>query len=975
MKFEKQGVRVAARQLILALAVGAGGFAGSAAAQSNVDGSIYGSVQSGTNAQIVVEGVGSGTSVTVSPAENGRFRIPALPVGSYKVTLKREGVDDVVRMVDVSIGSATQVSFAESDSVELGTYMVSGSALAPIDTVSTEVSLNISSRALEKLPVPRSLNSVALLAPGTVRGDTAFGNNVSFGGASVAENTYYFNGFNITNFRDGLGFNNVPYEFFDTFQVKTGGYGAEFGRSLGGVVNATSKRGGDQFEAGGNVYWEPDFTRSKSPTVMYDSDGDGEDDTYLVDNRSDKLDEVQANIYASGPIIPGHLYAYGLVNFRSTKQKYATVGTLTDYKEEDPFYGVKVDYLINSRHSIDLTYWHNKTTGDYDHNGYDNDTRVNSGYLDTLKEEQGGDTFIARYTGRLTDSFTISALAGRSKLDSDNLIEPADCTFARNYETGEYYGCARSVLVDTNRDQRDAYRVDLEYYWNTHVIRGGMDYEKLQVGNNDYYSGPTGYYYRYYPSRNSANGSYALEARRYENVGTFKTYTSAVYLEDTWSVTDRFSIYAGIRNEMFENKDVNGETFFKVDDQWAPRLGISYDILGGGRSKLYANWGRYYLPIATNTNIRVGGAELYEYVRYDSYESIDDDGLPVGLGDELASGYFNGSNGEAKDTRQLVDQEGIKPMYQDEYSVGFQMNVADHWNAGIRFIRRELKRSLEDECFDGMIADATCALVNPGTDVTLYTHYQDTNGDGLYFEDPTDDLHAVTLLNSDLGFPKAERKYNAVELSVERVFDQKWTFQGNYTWSQSYGNTEGYLNSDNGQTDPGITIAFDYPGLTEYNSGYLPNDRRHKIKLFGAYQMTDEFQIGLNAQAYSGRPINCFGNYPDPSIEDSGDYSGYYGAATFYCGGEPSPRGSHGTTPWQYQLDLALRYTPAAVDGLTAGVDVFNLLNGDAKTQVDEYGEYDGFYYEEGLENPSYKKGTAFQTPRYVRFSLSYKFH
>ena len=41
--------------------------------------------------------------------------------------------------------------------------------------------------------------------------------------------------------------------------------------------------------------------------------------------------------------------------------------------------------------------------------------------------------------------------------------------------------------------------------------------------------------------------------------------------------------------------------------------------------------------------------------------------------------------------------------------------------------------------------------------------------------------------------------------------------------------------------------------------GYLPNDRRHSLKLFGNYDITDEWSIGTNLLVQSGRPINCIG--------------------------------------------------------------------------------------------------------------------
>jgi hypothetical protein len=86
------------------------------------------------------------------------------------------------------------------------------------------------------------------------RGDNAFGNLASFGGSSVAENQYYINGFNVTNSFRSLNFSKVPFEAIQEQQVKTGGYGAEFGRSLGGVINQITKRGTNDYPLMGGAF-------------------------------------------------------------------------------------------------------------------------------------------------------------------------------------------------------------------------------------------------------------------------------------------------------------------------------------------------------------------------------------------------------------------------------------------------------------------------------------------------------------------------------------------------------------------------------------------------------------------------------------------------------------------------------------------------------------------------------------------------
>ena len=91
----------------------------------------------------------------------------------------------------------------------------------------------------------QDIAAVALLAPGVV---AATGSNfVSFGGSSGAENAYFINGYPVTNPLNNLGYKSLPFRAIDQEQVLTGGYGAEFGRSTGGVINIVTKRGSNEW--------------------------------------------------------------------------------------------------------------------------------------------------------------------------------------------------------------------------------------------------------------------------------------------------------------------------------------------------------------------------------------------------------------------------------------------------------------------------------------------------------------------------------------------------------------------------------------------------------------------------------------------------------------------------------------------------------------------------------------------------------
>ena len=273
-------------------------FLASAYGQGTTLGYIYGRVNSGSGpvVGVTVTALHPDTSrrrTAVTDAD-GRYRFSALAVGRYAVYAALGGLQSSIVPAEVNVGEGT--------SVEL---------------------LLENPRTVEEVVV---VESVVLMAPGAVQGDLAFGTAgnrahygtgsayASLGGASVAENVYYINGMNVTNFRNGLGASTIPFEFYDQFQIKTGGYSAEFGRSTGGVVNAVTKRGTNdwQFTLGG--YFQPDSLRGDVPNVEHPSARIEYDSADGFDER----DDFSTFASAAGPLVRDRFFAYGIYEFRET---------------------------------------------------------------------------------------------------------------------------------------------------------------------------------------------------------------------------------------------------------------------------------------------------------------------------------------------------------------------------------------------------------------------------------------------------------------------------------------------------------------------------------------------------------------------------------------------------------------------------------------------------------------------------------
>lgn len=950
------------------------------------NGSVGGQAANGDVISIENKNISVVRSAKVGP--DGTWQIGALPPGEYTVVIKRANGTTARTLVEVAAGQNASATFAG-----VQTVTVTGSAIRTLDVTSVNPSFVISKADIDRIPVAQSVTGVTMLAPGAVQGEGGFGvpgarsaNLASINGSSVAENAYYINGFNVTNINKGIAFNELPFEAIGGVQVLNGGYGAEFGRSLGGVVSVNSKRGTNEWKGGGSLSYSPGSLRGKAvyaekfaPTGNWELIG-----------KPGSVDQTKANVYLGGPLIKDKLYAFALIEGRSTQDKIFGQDDHVILRSTSPRYLAKFDWNITDRNLLELTMFSDKTTdkeGNYSAVApYTTTLGADNG---TNSYTTGGQNTILKWTGTLTDDITLSALAGLGKYSRATNVTSTGCPIVQERRTGftsASLGCWTVGVVDVPNasDERKAYRIDLDWNLGRHSLRAGLDSEEFTTIDGSSYSG--GNFYRVLRiadgrqvgSTGFINNSGApldvVRARVLNNGGTFITKNSAFYLEDTIKVTKDFLVTAGLRSESFENLNDSGKTFIKVKNTISPRAGFAWDLGGKAESKVYGNLGRYYIPVYSNTNVRLSGAETFyeDYYAFNGYKT-DDTQAPI-LGAKLGN-RTTFSDGAPKNPLTVVDPN-LKPLFQDEFILGFEQALANRWSVGVKYTNRQLKNGMDDICEGDLArtwalangftaAQATairstingCFLYNPGKDLVANV---DLNGTGT--------LTPVTIPAAALLMPKPVRKYDSLEFMVNRQWDKKWSAQASLVVAWSKGNTEGYVKSDNQQDDAGITTDFDHPGLMVGSYGFLPNDRRYTVKASGTYAVTDEWRMSGTLVIQSGRPRSCYGYYtgpiPDQSIQ--------YGAASYYCNGVLQPRGSQGRLDWMEDIGFQLQYQPSAVKGLTLKLDVLNLLNNRTVRGVNEEGEAGS----SGSANVDYLRPrlSAIQTPRTVRFSAGYEF-
>jgi outer membrane receptor protein involved in Fe transport len=1047
-----------------------------AIAQSNNSGSIFGKTNEAGDS-VIVSNLDTGAVRTGKIGSDGRFQITSLPIGNYKVELKKgAAVVDTIPGVLVAVGAGSEVTFGLEEVLVTGNKPL-------IDVSSTDTRTVFTATDLSKLTVKSSIEEVALLAPGAVRGDGRYKSNrgtsaTSFGGSGANENAFYINGYAVTDPIKGLGSSSLPFNSIAQYQLLTGGYGSEFGRSTGGVVNIVTKSGTNDWVAGVGIDYTPSSLAARTPDSHYPQNGNPATDGAMAAQYSKgTTDSKLYSGYVGGPIIKDKLFFFlgGELEKRTEEGPTPLDGRgngrrdgPNGWREGDftvPRYLGKLDWNIADGHRLELTtisdvtkqdrqsyaYYYPQGTGNKPA-GLPYFTKGDPGSGYDFKD--GGKLFVGKYTGAITDNLIVTALYGQQTNNHTILPKGYDPNVitVRDERTDAtnplYIGGFTEIQDPYAYDKTKGYRLDVEWIVGKHDLRAGYDVQNLQDKDGTTTPGPTGYYWFYQttsatladgvtidpnapiPGAGGAagpggNGDFVTKERT-NNGGKFDTDQYAYFIEDKWQITSNVLLSLGLRNENFKNYNSQKQVFLDQTQQWAPRLGVTWDVNGDSSLRVFGNAGRYHLAIPLNLAFRQVGGSLNtsEYFKYTGIDPTT--GIPQGVV-ALSSGGPYSPNGEYGGTpaASSVAAKGLKAYYQDELAFGFEKKISPRLKGGARYIYRALKSQIDDNCdprpiYNWAVANGQgsgvdlvdgygggthpnglddraeqfmlqygCKIINPGIGNTIQVNDPDTGK-----------VILANITAAQFGLPKLKRVYQGLDLFIEKTLADRWYAKLEYTLSNSKGNAEGMLDSISGQQDVAVTANWDHPEIMEGTNGYLPNDRTHQIKFQAFFEATEEWRISGGVNAYSGRPRAPVGYPPAnglitpvaspgvtgvycPSYDVNDvcnaplatrnadnffqDYGAYQGPYYHVVGGVQVPPGSKGRFPWTVLVDLGTTYSPRAMGGsLKFGLDVFNALGQKTPQSAVEIAE--------GPAGNSYNKVISYVAPRTVRLSVHYDF-
>ncbi|MDC0709126.1 TonB-dependent receptor [Stigmatella sp. ncwal1] len=911
----------------------------------------------------------------------GQYRIPQLPPGVYTLRFDKESFNafsrpEVPLRLDRTI--RVNVELLPENATEAITLDVKG--VAPtIDVGSTTMGINVDQDFIQRIAVnrpggksgsARSFESLAELAPGAQ--EDLFG--VSINGTTSPENGYVVDGLSTNDPAFGVNASPLSVEFVQDVNIITGGYMPEYGRSTGGVLNAVTKSGSNEFH--GSVYGTvtPGALEGTRDQVVSASS------VIAGRNALDVMGDVGATL--GGPLLKDKLWFFAGV--APNYSHYTHTRSINAYQTEiDPNSGQlvvktndrgfnlftqipgserkigfqgkslqyigKLTYLLNPDHNLSVSVMGTPTTSGG--NGTISISPLTGLVLPRIVGSPDAEIF---YTKAVSSTTSTALKYSGASNDKKLLIDANLGWFHQTSSTLPSDGSQVGSTTGMSGLATVVYSAPRPIYYYEPDLTAAQE---ACTQNGDatglvacpvysYYAAGPGYINEAKLDRVQANAkaSYLLNALgthvfklgadverlRYDNL---KAYSGSVLLVEAangaYWVDDRrygFPSDPGTATRLpFLHSVTHSNTLGGfLQDSWtlAQRVtlnvGVRYDTqwLYGGDGNL-----AFSLPHQVSPRLGLvvdplanGRMKVYaNFARY--YEQ-----MPINLLDRAfppePRDLVLHTSGEGKcDPATIQTREGQATCLAASNSVPFNST------SGPTTVDPSIKPQSSDELLVGAEYEVL-AHVRVGVS---YTHrsmnqiIEDMSGDDSRF-----------LGNPGQGlaqaFPKAKRNYDAMTLFLNRTFSEGWLAQASYTWSRLYGNYSGLFRPETFQLAPNLTSDFDLVALMENRMGLLPFDRTHAIKLFGAKEFDFSnalgASIGLSYRGLSGVPINYLGAHPIYGLNES-----------FIL-----DRGSAGRTPWVNNIDanIGVNYRVNRTNVLSLSVDVFNLFNFQQVTSVDE---------------------------------------
>ncbi len=885
-------------------------------AQARVTGAdIEGTVEDQSDARlpgvtVTVTNIETNVERAVTTDADGRFVVPALPPGRYRVAATLPGFSPQTRDdITLALGQSLDVDFTLPIAGVSAELTVTASQPL-VDVAQTEVATVINQEQIAALPINgRNFISFSVITPGVTTDRTpqqgaSATSGLSFGGQRARSNNIMVDGFDNNDQVVGAVRSTFSQEAVREFQVLTNSYSAEFGKASGGVVNIVTKSGTNDVRGNAFFYFREDSLNAKSYFEKNDIFG-----------NPIALDKAPYNQKQWGGTIGGPIVRDQTFFFASLEQTNIDSANLVTIAPEAAEilngFGFPVE-LGNVPYQIGRT----EVMGKIDHNWAPAHSLVVRGSFADVENENiepfGGT--VARSRGAVQERRDWSIAAAQTDIVSNRLVNELRVQFAPQDQdilsldprcdgpcdleneggpTLEVAGVAsvgRQRFTPTPRRNRRLQMLDtVSYLVGNHNLKAGVEFNDIRTQEGAL---PLHFGGRYIFGPIPALGlNTALDALRLGRPTAYvQGYGQSEYLingkdislfvQDEWTL-GRLVLRPGVRYQKqfwpemsYDVSNVGGTrlTYDWPDDSndIAPRLAAAYDLTGDGRTPIQGSYGLYYESTLTTipgvTQI-VNGLDNVRTLVVSIAQTCGT--LPCSIlawnspGRQLPEATAAALLGGAYPTLAISADPEHQTPYSHQASVGFERSLLDNVAVAADFVYVRGFNQIGTIDYNPNVPslgtsrrpnDLPCAAiptapcVNGGIPGTSASVLQYTSFGETWYKG----------LTASLRHRVAGRGQYMVSYTLSKAEDNSTDFQSNFI-PESNG-------AGRNPEDPfGLPIGFD--PMSE--RGPATHDQRHRFVLSGSYELP--MQIGVSAilTAASGRPYT-----PLAGFDFNGDGNG-----------------------------------------------------------------------------------------------------
>ncbi len=797
-------------------------------------------------------------------SENGDYILPFLPPGDYTVSFELSGFTTVKRETKVFIDETKAINVAMTVSGQTESVTVVAAAPEAFGTGATGAA-TVSQELSEKLPLNRTFQQAALLLPGVQ--DSGPAGNISISGAASFENLFMVNGVVI---QDNI--RNTPFNLFieDALQetkATTSAVSAEYGRFSGGVVNAITKSGGNDFSGSFRTTFENDDWVSTTP--------------FPGDSRLDKIvPTYEATL--GGPIVRNKLWFFGAGRLRDlSEQRFTAVTRIPFQRDRDERrYEGKLTWSPGTNHTFKGSY----TRIEFEERGNTFGTIMDLASVANRELPQRLYSF--NYTGILTPRFFVEAQYSRRDFtfvgSGSQFTDLIRGTLLRDRSRGlnRYNSPTFCGVCDDEKRDNNNYVAKASYFLSTggfgsHNIVLGTDVFDDKRFSNNHQSGsdfrihttsailsPNGIF----PVLNGDGTTIIRWTPIFESTQGNRFRTVSVFLNDAWTLDNHWSFNAGVRYDKNDGADSLGNQVVK-DSAISPRLSASFDPKGDGELTFNAAYGRYVAALANaiGDSASAGGQPAtIDFTYLGPSVNVDNPATPVPTDQALQTlfDWFFANGGTNRPVRGTPSVPGVtsqigdrlKSPSVDEYALGFTKAFG---NRG-RFRVDGVYRKFQD--FYSLRTDLTTG--------------QNADQFGRVF-----DLGIIENTN----VPK--RRYKGLHFQASFRPTERFDLGGNYTLSRTYGTFDGETGTG-GPSTAAVALFPEYFDLAWGSGaagggggpeGALASDIRHKARGWVTYDVPVPAKLGRLGVSWlqifnSSAPYGAVGTIDTSSIVTNPGY-------------------------------------------------------------------------------------------------------